>query len=206
MPQEIDFDALVGALTDQYYSAAFQNLGRVVVPGEGEGDNPIAFVIGEAPGAQEEIARRPFVGVSGHVLRDLMVLAGLFATKDAPNGVEPNAWLTNVVKFRPPGNRNPTPSEIKAARPYLRTEWQAVGSPRIIIPVGSVALTTIVGKPTGILKHSGRLHEQTSNVDGKPLYVWPMIHPSFGLRNEAMRPIMEKDWLALGEWMDEQNH
>src|SRR5688500_16998698 len=82
----------------------------------GEGDNPEAFIIGEAPGAQEEAQQRPFVGPAGVVMRDLMAIAGLYAhiPRDGKpkvinnrHGLE-NCWLTNVVKFRPPRNRKPT--------------------------------------------------------------------------------------------------
>lgn len=203
---EIDYDALEDALTDQYYSVAFRDLGATLVPGEGQAE-PSVFIIGEAPGAQEEIFRKPFIGRSGRVLRDLMLTAHLATTDwqniaDRTYGVA-NTWLTNVVKFRPPGNRKLSPAEIKAARPYLRTEWTAVGRPRIIIPVGGSALTAVIGKPAGILRHSGWLHEQKSNVDGQSLYVWPMIHPSFALHIPAMRPLLEKDWLKLGEWLNE---
>lgn len=179
------------------------NLSAVYV--SGEGDNPEAFIIGEAPGAQEEIQQRPFVGPAGVAMRDLMAIAGLYAevtyVGDNQNGIAhvPNCWLTNVVKFRPPKNRKPTPIEIQAARPWLLREWKAVGSPQLIIPVGGVALHAVLGKPQSILRSAGKLHTAVSR-EGKTLFIWPMVHPSFGLRTPTIQPLLEQDWEKLGEW------
>jgi len=185
------------------------NLNDIYVPGEG--GNPMAFIIGEAPGAQEVMQRRPFVGPAGRVLRDLMSVAGLWATEQWSNGsddhpetvgaVPPNCWLTNVVKFRPPGNRKPTEQEIKAARFSLRQEWVAVGRPDIIILVGGTALEAVLGHRESILRSAGKCHTARSKY-GHMLYVWPMVHPAFGLHNPAMQPIIERDWELLGEWIN----
>lgn len=175
-------------------------LGTVYVPGEGE--NPQAIIIGEAPGAVEEIKRRPFVGKSGLVLRQLMLTARL-STGFAPDlSREGNCWLTNVVKFRPHRNRDPYWIEVQKFRPLLRAEWIAIGKPRIVIPVGGIALKALSGKPhASILKHAGRMFTVKSRVDGRTLYIWPMLHPAFGLRNKGAREQMEEDWLRLGEWL-----
>lgn len=209
----IDTDAL-GNVEDCCWGwrSAFPSLGDIYVPGEGADDgNAIAFIIGEAPGAQEVMRRRPFVGPAGRVLRDLMLLADLCSTDQWSHGsddfpetqgyVAPNCWLTNVIKFRPPGNRKPTDDEIKVARPSLRDEWVAVGCPDIIIPVGSTALEAVLGRRESILRSAGKHHKATSK-DGTPLHIWPMVHPSFGLRNPAVRPVLERDWERLGEWIN----
>ncbi len=169
-----------------------------LVPGEGARDKPKAFIIGEAPGAEEAMALRPFVGKSGKVLRQLMASANLY-TFDWENVEEKrygvaNAWLTNVVKYRPPSNRTPTPYEIKLARPYLRKEWELVGSPQLIIPVGAVALYAVMGRPKSITGNAGNPFRSES---GK--IVWPMLHPAYGLRNEEARADMEKHWKVLGK-------
>ncbi len=179
------------------WRSAFPELSTNYVPGEG--DNPEAFIIGEAPGATEDVQRRPFVGAAGVVLRQLMALANLSA--DSEGLLEPNCWLTNVVKFRPPKNRNPTPSEVKAARPWLMKEWEAVGSPKLIIPVGGSALKAVTGRQhTSILRAAGKNHDYRSAYTGQILHIWPMVHPSFGLRNPTVQPLLEKDWEALGVW------
>jgi DNA polymerase len=181
------------------------NLGDVYVPGEGA-SNAKVFIFGEAPGAQEEMQQRPFVGPAGNVLRDLMDSAGLSATPTSTvpeDGWGPNCWLTNVVKFRPPRNRTPVWQEIALYRPLLHREWLAVGAPRIIIPVGSTALTAVYGS-----KHSLRILDVAGTTfhltdrKNQPYYLAPMIHPSFGLRNPEVRPMMERHWSALGDWLD----
>lgn len=174
----------------------------------GEGDNPRAMIIGEAPGAEEDVAGRPFVGKSGIVLRQLMEFADLYATDTylgyADDDIghsgdvtqEANCWLTNVCKFRPPRNGTPTDTEIKAFRPLLRQEWRAVGRPKLIIPVGAVALQAVMGKSISILKSAGKCHRY------KDFYIWPMVHPSWGIRsgNAQLQELLEQDWINLGEW------
>jgi len=162
------------------------------VPGEGNATNCQAFIVGEAPGAQEDAASRPFVGPAGSVLRQLMELAGFsFAAE--------NYWLTNVIKFRPPRNRNPTETEIRAFRPLLLTEWKIVGSPQLIIPIGGIALRAIVGRSISILRAAGKCHTYTTRM-GREISIWPMVHPSFGLRNPAAQPLLEQDWENLAAW------
>lgn len=187
-------------------------LNSVYVPGEGNETDPIAMVIGEAPGAVEQVKFRPFVGPAGVAQRDLMALAGLWANDGhvTLSGGEKwpataNCWLTNVVHFRPPkrvglGNA-PSEDEITCARPWLRQEWEAVGKPRLIIPVGGVALYAITGKRISILAAAGRCHWYT-NRDGVRMAIWPMVHPSFGLRNPDAQPFIEKDWLKLNVWRE----
>lgn len=204
----IDWDALAEVEDGNHgWRAALQdttdgvkgmsNLSPVYVPGEG--GNPEAFIFGEAPGAQEETHRRPFVGPAGVAMRDLMLIAGFHA--DVALDAEPNCWLTNTVKFRPPRNRTPTPDEIVAARPWLVNEWYAVGAPIVIIPVGAVALQALTGKKQSILLAAGKLHKYRSR-DGVDLCVWPMVHPSFGLRGgESVQALLEADWDKLADWM-----
>lgn len=177
----------------------FNDLSENYVPGEGNFAQ--IMLIGEAPGAQEDVAHRPFVGQAGQVLRELMLIAELY-TGQTPHFGTPNCWLTNVLKFRPPRNRNPSPQEIKIFRHLLRAEWQAVGCPRIIVPIGGIALTAIEGKPTGILMHAGTVRFKKSRT-GLKLAIVPMIHPSYGLRNKAVQPLIEKDWENFGVWLSE---
>jgi uracil-DNA glycosylase family 4 len=167
------------------------------VGGEGQAHTKV-MIIGEAPGAEEAVRGRPFVGPSGYVLRQLMNGAGLMASNHG--NVRSNCWLTNVCKFRPPNNRKPTEFEIKQLRPLLRYEWQAIGRPKIIIPVGSTALFAVVGERWSILRVAGQLwtiHSARSNMD---FSVWPMVHPAFALRNKEARPLLERDWDALIKW------
>lgn len=169
----------------------------------GEGNNPVAMLIGEAPGAQEDANLRPFVGDSGLVLRELMALAGLY-TGDTPHFGNANCWLTNVIKFRPPGNKTPTDQQVVSARKLLRAEWAAIGYPPIIVTIGGVALHAVEGQKRSVLKLCGaplyRKSETGGNLD---MYVWPMIHPSFGLRGgKQVQEKLEAHWVKLGEFLN----
>lgn len=179
----------------------------------GEGDNPQVLLVGEAPGAQEDVALRPFVGAAGRVLRDLMASVGLF-TGETPHFGMANCWITNVVHFRPPRNRTPTKEEVFVARSGLRQEWAAIGRPRIIIPLGGIALNAIMRNPPleekgsfkrlSILQYSGKPLTVNTVHSRKPriLTIWPMIHPSFGVRQKAIIPLIEKDWDAFDKWFN----
>lgn len=191
----INWEALDRIEQEQREVFALPNLSTRYVPGECNvmGELPIAMVIGEAPGAQEDLKLRPFVGPAGVVLRDLIHSVGLN-----------NVWITNVVKFRPmnPGNRTPMESEILRARPFLKREWQAIGKPDLIIPVGSPALRAVMGRRMSILKMAGQMIIRERNYgDPRVVYIWPMIHPSYGLRNKKLQPLLEKDWDKLDRWL-----
>ena len=202
----IDWDALTDAEVKYCGDERFEELSDITVLGEG--DNPEAFIFGEAPGAQEETKRRPFVGPAGVVMRDLMAVAGFYSSADDKrwDGLEggPNCWLTNTIKFRPPRNRKPTPLEIKAARPWLRAEWAAVGKPQLIIPVGGVALEAITGRQQSILVAAGKCHNYRSK-EGRELFIWPMVHPSYGLRGgPQVQELLEQDWENLARWRENE--
>lgn len=162
----------------------------VLVPGEGS-PVPRVFIVGEAPGATENLRKRPFVGASGAVIRSLIT--------DVAR-LDPTDWfLTNTVKYRPPGNRTPTPQEIEFSREYLRREYAALGSPPVIIAVGNPARIAMAPHMTG----------GTTSLAGKPydisakrkkLWVWVMVHPRYALGNRKYRPTMESHWEIFGEW------
>lgn len=166
----------------------------------GEGDNPRVMIIGEAPGAQEDMKLRPFIGPAGRVLRELMALADIY-TGFTPHFGKANCWLTNVIKHRPPQNRKPFENEIIAMRPLLRKEWTAVGKPRVIIPVGGVAMRAVLGSWISVTKASGKpMIKRSKGLNGQSIAVWPMIHPAYALRNKGIQPVVEADWERLGEW------
>jgi DNA polymerase len=179
--------------------AAFDHLrvdGVRLVSGIGS-EEPIAMVVGEAPGATENELGRPFCGVSGQVLDQLMSLAGLYATEWFEGGAirrEPNVWLTNTVKYRPPGNRTPWFTEIAASVEHLRAEWRAIGKPRLIVCVGSVAATAI-GAHTPSRVNRGELYPLRGGV-----WVAYQFHPAYGLRGGPERQAaLERQWETMGE-------
>jgi DNA polymerase len=166
--------------------------GIVLVPGEGASSNARVLIVGEAPGATENTAGRPFVGASGSVLRSLIVDVAMLRGKDY--------FITNTVKYRPPGNRTPTWQEVAHSMPYLRAEFKAIGSPNVIVAVGSTAYGAFrpdPGRP-GILTSAGKPQPIERG------YLVPMIHPAYGLRNKSIRPLMEEHWDRFGHWFREE--
>jgi DNA polymerase len=150
------------------------------VSGEG---NPIAelLCVGEAPGADEDAQGRPFVGEAGELLTKILGAIQL-AREDV--------YICNVLKHRPPGNRDPLPDEIVACQPYLLRQIELV-RPRVILALGRIAAQTLLHTTTGIGALRGRIHR----FHGVPLIV--TYHPASLLRNEAWkRPTWEDVKLA----------
>jgi DNA polymerase len=146
------------------------------VPGEGAA-RPLVLVVGEGPGAEEDATGRPFVGPAGQLL-DRMLKA-----IDLDRGA--NCFIANVVKCRPPGNRDPLPEESAACLPYLRAQVAAL-RPRAILAVGRVAAQTLTGLSAGV----GEMRRRTLAYEGIPLAV--TYHPSAVLRDPSLkRPVWE---------------
>ena len=139
---------------------------RHVVFGEGASDAEV-LVVGEAPGADEDASGRPFVGRAGQLL-DLLLLASGFRREDV--------YVCNVLKCRPPQNRNPQPDEVSACSPYLLRQVELV-EPRVILAFGAFAAQTLLGTDVSI----GRLRGGAHQYRGVPLV--PTYHPAACLRN-----------------------
>ena len=153
--------------------------------------------MGEAPGATENTKGRPFCGASGRVLDQLMGLAGIVVTTPLGQGSpDANAWLTNVVKYRPPGNRTPHPTEITASRDYLRREWRAVGSPSTLILLGATAKAALAPELGPLAQALAR------PVASGRFTFWVMYHPAKGLYEPKLRPVIEEHWERLGDWIN----
>jgi len=138
-----------------------------VVFGEGKIDTELMFV-GEAPGADEDQQGRPFVGKAGQILTRILKSVGIDRSQ---------VYITNVVKCRPPGNRNPTPDEIGTCWPYLESQI-AIIRPKIIVTLGSVSTKAILRTKEPITVLRGKWFEWVGGIK-----VFPMFHPSFLLRN-----------------------
>jgi DNA polymerase len=150
------------------------------VPGEG---NPKARLVcvGEAPGATEDETGLPFVGAAGGLLTKIL---------GAVNLTREEVFITNVVKHRPPGNRNPTPNEIEACSPYLVRQLELI-KPKVIVAFGTFAAQTLLNTKTPIGKLRGEVHR----YHGIPLVV--TYHPAALLRNPSWkRPTWEDVKLA----------
>ena len=155
-----------------------------VVPGFG---NPEARVmlIGEAPGKNEDLQGRPFVGAAGKYLTELLGYAGL--TRE-------EVFIGNVLKCRPPSNRDPQPDEITLCAPFLRDQVRVIG-PEYIVTMGNFATKFILRTDRGITKLHGRL-EQAGRFK-----VFPVFHPAAAIYDRTKRESLEEDFRTLGEFL-----
>jgi DNA polymerase len=140
------------------------------------------MIIGEAPGADEDIAGKPFVGRAGQLLDRMLSAAGWS---------EQDVHITNIVYWRPPGNRTPTPQEAEACRPFLERQIELV-APRVLLLLGGTAAKHILGSEEGILKIRGKWQELQIGALNVP--VLASLHPAYLLRT----PISKRQaWLDL---------
>jgi len=147
--------------------------------------NPFIAIVGEAPGAEEEIAGRPFVGRSGQLINSIMSELGIDRSQ---------TYITNAVKFRPENNRTPTDVEISDWRSLLIEELYLV-KPKIVITLGTVALKAL--KPSldfKITKIRGQL------ITEYPYLVMPTFHPSYCLRNPNETDKLKEDFKKVLEY------
>lgn len=141
-----------------------------VVFGEGNPESPLLFV-GEGPGAQEDATGRPFVGPAGQLLDRILEGVDLDRTK---------VFITNVVKCRPPGNRDPEPEELEACQPILESQLARI-KPRILVVLGNVPKRALLGEDApGITRCRGFYYAWRPGI-----VVVPFFHPSYLLRNDA---------------------
>jgi len=153
-----------------------------VVFGEGDPQTNLMFV-GEAPGEQEDLKGRPFVGRAGQLLTKFLNLYGVRREQ---------VYITNVVKCRPPNNRDPAPDEIAACYPFLEGQIELI-APKVILCLGAFAARTVLNLPerTPISRIRGKEHKV--NFKGVELIVIPTFHPAYLLRNRRGEPEFQKD-------------
>jgi uracil-DNA glycosylase family 4 len=155
-----------------------------VVFGAGNADADLMFV-GEAPGANEDQQGVPFVGRAGNLLDELLAEQGI--GRD-------DVFITNVLKSRPPGNRDPQPLEIEACRPYLERQVELI-EPKVICTLGNFATKLLSGSPQGITKVHGEPQERT--LGARTVTLFPIFHPSAGLRTPAVKEQLREDFAKL---------
>jgi uracil-DNA glycosylase len=157
---------------------------NTVVFGSGNADADLMFV-GEAPGAEEDRQGLPFVGRAGAFLTEL--LEGIGMKRD-------EVWICNVLKCRPPGNRDPQGEEIDSCRPWLEKQVELI-EPRIIGTLGNFATKLLTGNPTGITRVRGTAQEHV--LGGRPVYLLPLFHPAAGLRTPAVADQLREDFNGI---------
>lgn len=150
-----------------------------IIPGEGNTEARV-LLIGEAPGYHEHQQRRPFVGRSGQLLRTVLEEAGTSVA---------SVYISNIVKARPPENRDPTPAEIAAYKPYLDQEIEIL-SPQLVVTLGRFSMAKFLPKVKISAVH-GNTHRVTWN--DQMLYVLPQYHPAAALRGTRVMEAFKAD-------------
>jgi DNA polymerase len=154
---------------------------KFAVPGEGPADAQV-MLIGEGPGFYENEQGKPFVGAAGNFLNELLAKAGL--NRD-------EVFITNVVKCRPPDNRDPLPEELASCRDYLENQIAAI-NPKLIITLGRFSLAVFFP-----MARIGAVHGQIKKVNNR--LVVPMYHPAAALHQPALKSTVERDFAHLSD-------
>jgi uracil-DNA glycosylase family 4 len=153
--------------------------------------NPEAeiMIVGEAPGADEDRLGRPFVGRAGQLLDKMLAAIGLDRR---------HVYIANVVPWRPPGNRTPTPIETSACLPFMRRQIELV-HPKILVCLGAAATQTLLGSRDGIMRIRGHWHEY--DMAGTKIAAIAMLHPAYLLRQPSHKKFAWQDLRELAKMM-----
>jgi uracil-DNA glycosylase family 4 len=158
---------------------------KMSVPGEGPADSEIMF-IGEGPGFHENEQGRPFVGAAGNFLNELLAQAGMKRSE---------VWIGNVVKCRPPGNRDPLPEELSACNEHLERQIAAI-DPKIIITLGRFSMNKFM--PGAKIS---TVHGQMRRVGNR--FVIAMFHPAAALHQASLKPAILQDFAQLPKLLEQ---
>ena len=168
-----------------FEGCALKKTAKNLVFADGSPEGPLMF-IGEAPGGQEDRQGVPFVGPAGKLL-DLM-LESIGLSRD-------QAYVTNILPWRPPGNRSPTDAEIAACLPFVKRHIELV-APKVLILVGGTAAKTLLDKTQGIMRLRGHWYSYVSPQLDSPIDTRAILHPAYLLRTPAQK---RETWLDLLE-------
>ncbi len=153
------------------------------VPGEGPANSEIMF-IGEAPGFHEDQQGRPFVGAAGRFLEELLESIGL---------TRQDVYIANVIKCRPPGNRDPLPDEIEACKPFLDQQLDLI-QPKMVVTLGRFSMARAFPKA-----RISQIHGQPRKIGG--IIYYPMYHPAAALHQPSLRRAIEEDMRRIPEML-----
>ena len=156
-----------------------------LVFGEGNPDADVYF-LGEAPGQSEDLQGRPFVGQAGKLLDKLLASIGM---------KREDVYISNMVRFRPPNNRPPTPGELATFEPYVSEELEIV-QPKLVVTLGRFAMEKFLPE-----EKISKIHGQMRTVEwhGKTIRLFPIYHPAAALRSSSMRQALEEDFKKIPE-------
>lgn len=186
----VDLSALRAAL-EGFEGSALRRGARSLVFADGLPGARV-MIVGEAPGREEDAAGRPFVGRSGQLLDRMLAAIGLSRTAEAP---EAAVYITNVLPWRPPANRDPSGDEIAMLKPFLFRHIELAG-PEILVLMGSAAARVVLERQDGIMRLRGRW------TDWRGVPVMPMVHPASLLRDGSRKRAAWADLLAIRARLD----
>jgi DNA polymerase len=179
------------AALEAFDGCALKRTATNTVFADGVAQAPV-LLIGEAPGRDEDRIGKPFVGRAGQLLDKMLASIGLDR--------KTNAYITNVINWRPPDNRDPTPEEAAACLPFLRRHIE-LANPGVIILLGAVAARHVVGASDGIMKLRGRWMEY--RVGDRMVPLMPTLHPAYLLRQPAHKKLAWRDLQAIRARMEQ---
>jgi len=178
-------DALAAALRD-FDGCPLKETAINLCFSDGNPNAPV-MLIGEAPGAQEDRQGKPFVGPSGQLLDRMLETIGLDRTK---------VYITNVIYWRPPGNRTPTAGEIAICQPFLERQIELI-KPKFLVFVGGIAARALLGRTEGVTKLRGRPFVYKDPENSREIPALVMFHPAYLLRQPAQKRFSWRDLLKL---------
>ena len=184
-PREVALDEITNLMGNCQRCVLGQTRTNIVF-GVGNPNARVMF-IGEGPGRNEDLKGEPFVGAAGHKLDALLSCASL--TRD-------EIYIANVVKCRPPNNRNPRPEEIEACSPFLREQIRSIW-PDVIVCLGNFASQFVLRTNQGVTSLRGRLHQTGHFI------VCPTFHPAACIYHSDWQPLLEDDLRMVGRWLAE---
>jgi DNA polymerase len=190
--QECKTLAELKAAVEAYDGCALKSFATRTVFADGAQDARI-MVIGEAPGEDEDRQGKPFVGVSGKLLDRMLGSVGLSR--------ETNTYITNIVFWRPPGNRKPTAEEIVLCMPFVQRQIELL-DPALLLLVGGPSASTILANPQGITKLRGKWFDYESPGLPRPVPVMATFHPAYLLRSPQQKRLAWRDLLVFKQKFD----
>ena len=149
------------------------------------------MLVGEAPGADEDRIGKPFMGRSGQLLDRMLATIGLDRSQ---------VYVANIVPWRPPGNRTPTPQEVAICKPFIARQIE-LASPEILLCLGGPAAQNLLGLKDGILRTRGRWYSYKTE-DGREIRALPTLHPAYLLRQPLQKRLGWRDFQALRRALD----
>lgn len=165
---------------------------KSLVFADGNPAAPVMFV-GEAPGREEDLEGLPFVGRSGQLLDRMLAAIGLDRT---------GVYIANVIPWRPPGNRDPSPMETEICRPFIERQIELV-NPKVLVTLGNASSKALLKTQTGIMRLRGGWN--TYSIADRAVPLMPTLHPAYLLRNPAHKKLAWRDFLEIKARLRAQN-